>query len=419
MQNQALQFAQALRLFSQGAYPQAIALLQQVVAAQPAHLEARLNLAKACLDWVLIRARVSLTELEPAKLDTEAAHSLALADAHSAALVKSHPAVIPVQAVRASVLLAQNQPGEALACLKKVLAKLPDEAEALYNAGYALLEMERYDEAAVYFKRLTGFHPKHGMGWHMLGEATRNAGHDEAALPYYRRAIPLLPGWYQPYGAMGGILRDLGRYDEAITAYRAGLAIAPNNVDLNLSLATCAFLKQDWTTGWRHYACREVGSRTQPFPENYELPVPPGQALRVRHDQGLGDELFFLRFAPQLARAGRAIHYTAHPKLLPLLAEQASIAGLEADVSEDVPAFDVLVGDLPYVAGMRCTADIPPSLTLPLDESRAARLRDALAAFGPGPYLGVTWQGGKLKAQDFRGKWRCLHKEIRVSGFNG
>lgn len=404
--------AQAIQLFSRGAYPQAIGLLQQVVAAQPAQLEPRLQLAKACLDWVLIQAQTPLTDIDPDTLGAEPLHHLHLAEAQLGALAKSHPASFHVQGLLAMVHLIHSRPAEALRCLKKALAKDPANPDMLYNLGYALMELERHDEAATQFKRLTALHPGHGMGWQMLGESTRHAGRPDAALPAYQRAITLMPDWFQPYGALGSALRDLGRHAEAMVVYRQGLSTHPENVDLNFSLANCALASEAWTPGWRHYVCRLGASRRLPFPEDYVIPLQPGQPVRVRYDQGLGDELFFLRFVPALVAKGLAVHYTTHRKLFPLLQGQPGIAELKAFVPGDSAPYDILVGELPYLAGMRATTDIPPSLALPLDDARVDALRETLSAFGPPPYLGVTWQGGKMKETGHKGAWRTLHKEI-------
>lgn len=404
--------AQAIRLFSRGAYPQAIGLLQQVAVAQPAQLEPRLQLAKACLDWVLIQTQTPLTDIDPDALGVEPLHHLHLAEAQLDALTRSHPASPLVQGLLAMVHLIRSRPAEAVRCLKKALARDAANPDLLYNLGYALLELDRFEEAAAQFKRLTALHPGHSMGWQMLGEATRHAGRPDAALPAYQRAIALMPDWFQPYGALGSVLRDLGRHAEAMAVFHKGLSAHPDNVDLNYSLGNCALSSEAWATGWRHYVCRPGASRSLPFAEDYVIPLPPGQPVRVHYDQGLGDELFFLRFVPALAAKGMTLHYTTPRKLFPLLQGQPGIAELKAFVPGEPALYDVLVGELPWLAGMRATTDIPPSLALPLDSGRVDALRKALSAFGPPPYLGITWQGGKLKEAGHKGAWRTLHKEI-------
>lgn len=404
--------AQALDHFRNGAYPQAIGLLQKAVADRPEHFESRLQLTKACLDWVQMLARIPLTDIEPDKLDSEAAHYLQLAESQLHLLVKRHPASPHVRGMLAMVHLIHARPSEALICLKKVQAKEPRNPDALYNMGYALMELENYAEAEKQFKRLVTFYPQHGMGWHMLGEASRLSNNFEASLPAYGKAIALQPGLYQPYGALASALQRLDRHEEAAEVLRTGLIRHPDVRDLNLALAVLSLSVGDWATGWRYHASRGRSVFRPPFAEEYVIPLPVDRPVRVHCDQGLGDELVFLRFLPGLVRKGMTVQYTTQQKLAPLLQGMPEISSLEIMESDQPKSYDVLVGDLPYLVGMRSAADIPPSLILPLDAERVAVLRGELAGFGPGPYLGVTWQGGTIKTLGGKGIWRSLHKEI-------
>jgi len=404
--------AQALQLFSKGAYPQAIVLLQKAAATQPLQLEPRLQLAKACLDWVQIQAQTPLTEVEPDALGDEGRHYLQLAQSQMQALEKSHPASPHVQSLLAMVHLVFSRYDDALRCLRKALTKDMRNPDVLYNMGYALMELERYAEAATQFTRLTALHPRHGMGWQMLGQARLLVGDPAAAVLAYQKAKNLLPDWYQPYGGLASALCDLGRYAEAKEVLRQGLEGHPSSWDMNIKFAGLSLSTEDWETGWRYYACRPSSTRRLPFPEGYAIPLGPGQLVKIRYDQGLGDELFFLRFVPGLVAQGMTIHYTAHRKLFPLLQGKTDIVELSAAEPGQTVQHDVLVGDLPYLAGMRSTNDIPPPLTLPLDQAKVELLRKQLTAFGPPPYLGVTWMGGTPKKPGSKGVWRILHKDI-------
>jgi hypothetical protein len=182
---------------------------------------------------------------------------------------------------------------------------------------------------------------------------------------------------------------------------------------LNFALSTLALSIEDWATGWRYYTCRKKGTECDPFPEGFVFPLDTSRPLRIHLDQGLGDELFFLRFVPALVAKGMTIEYTTKPKLYPLLQGMPYFARLNQRESGAPLEHDVLVGDLPYISGMTTTAEIPPTLALPLDAARVDSHRKQLASFGPPPYLGVTWQGGRTKEERNKANWdRLLYKEI-------
>lgn len=403
---------QALDLIGQRAYPQAITLLQQAVANQPRHFEPRLQLAKACLDWVQILAQAPLTDIDPGTLSGEAAHYLQLVESHLSLLAGTHPASLHVQELMAMVHLIHDRTEDALLCLNKALSKDPRNAGFLYNQGFTLMQLGRYPEAVKLFSRLTKLHPRNGMGWHMLGESLHMVGEFEEALRAYQQAMVLMPEVPNVYGAMARTYNWLGRHDEAKAMYRSGLARFPDHRDLNTGLSEISLATADWMTGWRYYACRRSTGARMPIPEDYVFEWQPDRPVRVRYDQGLGDELNFLRFLPALVQQGMTIHYFCHPKLFPLLQGQPLISELKAASFDQAEAFDCFVGDLPWLAGMQSTGVVPPPLPLSVDSKKAENLRAMLSAFGPPPYLGLTWQAGQQKEPGKKEALRKLYKEI-------
>jgi ADP-heptose:LPS heptosyltransferase len=120
-----------------------------------------------------------------------------------------------------------------------------------------------------------------------------------------------------------------------------------------------------------------------------------GRRFFLLAEQGIGDELFFLRFVPEIRRRGGWVAYAASPKLMPLLARSAELDCVVAS-GDCVAAADYtfLATEAPLVLGMQDDDPLPPPLPLaPLPE-RLAQMRERLAALGPGPCLGVTWWAG-------------------------
>lgn len=256
---------QAVQLIRRGAYPQAISLLQQAVAAQPAHFETRLQLAKAYLDWVYLQTQRPLMDIEPGLLSQESAHYLQLTENLLLALAKLRPAFPHVQALLAVVHLIYGRNAEALGCLKKALSKDPANPELLYNMGYCLTELERYGEAITYLTRLTALQPKHGMGWHMLGEAARLGDQSELALKAFHRAIELLPDWPQPFGAMASTLAKLGQHADGQQYLEKAIELAPSETLYQSLLFGMHFQPA--------LAAADIAARHRDFAERFESPL--------------------------------------------------------------------------------------------------------------------------------------------------
>jgi hypothetical protein len=95
----------------------------------------------------------------------------------------------------------------------------------------------------------------------------------------------------------------------------------------------------------------------------------------------LGDELFFLRFAPALRERGHRLGISGNPRLSALLPFQ-----------EEHAEFTLASGDLPLASGL----DFAPPLLVPVDPARRAAIEAQLRAFGRPPYIAVTWRAGVL-----------------------
>ncbi len=117
-----------------------------------------------------------------------------------------------------------------------------------------------------------------------------------------------------------------------------------------------------------------------------------GNTILVCRDQGLGDEVFFLRFLAQLRERGARVTYEPGDKLKPVLFGWRGTDGLDRPV-DSVPDLLLAVSDLPTLLGCG-DRNYPPSIALEPESGANARARQILAAAGKPPYLGLTWRAG-------------------------
>jgi hypothetical protein len=136
--------------------------------------------------------------------------------------------------------------------------------------------------------------------------------------------------------------------------------------------------------------------------------------LRLIGEQGLGDVLFFLRFAPELKRRGASLVLECHPKLVPLLGRSPlfdEVRPFDAARSAATPSgSSMFLGDLPALLDVETT---PPPLPLTVDPARAARCRETLARHGEPPFIGITWRAGTdPREPEFGRRLDALSKQI-------
>jgi len=294
-------------------------------------------------------------------------------------------------------------------------------ADPLNHLGAISASTDRYGEAKEYYLQALARRPDYAQAYFNLALAEQVSRDYVAAIAAYRRAIDCLRDYTAAYNNLGVLLSDLGRVDEAETVLRDGLAACSSSAELWTSLGTCLsgqgkfepaneayaaaldlednFQEARWNLamlqvasgefadGWANYRYRPSVER-----DKYPMPQAPwpegmsGRLVEVHGEQGLGDELFFLRFVPALKARGAGVRYLADPKISGLLADYS-------DLQAEGEATDVIsLADLPYLLGSRET---PPSIRLTPDPDRVAKLQDRLKAAGPAPYIGITYRAGR------------------------
>ncbi len=295
-----------------------------------------------------------------------------------------------------NALRTQTKLTEAIACYRRALEIDGEYASAWSNLGAALVAEDRMDEASAALRRALMIMPDFADALVNLGNVLHIQGKLAEAEETMRRAIGIVPDYAMAHSNLGILLKDLGRFEEAEESLTRAIEIDPDYAPAKNNFAFTLLVQGDFARAWGHYAARDS---VQKIPQGlWQKPLPEdlhGKRVLLLKDQGLGDEIFFLRFAPALKQRGAAITYLADAKIAPIISRLASIDGFakEGEEPEEVD-FTLSVADLPLALGMTSAADIPPPLALTPAPGRTDAMRQKLASFGPAPTIGVTWRAG-------------------------
>ena len=297
---------------------------------------------------------------------------------------------------------------------RDVLARQPGHPVATHYLGMASWQRGdvRGAEAALRAAlaaddRIPDFHNN-------LGLLLRDTGRAAEAVECFRRALAIDPAWAEAASNLGLAHEAAGDWDAAIAAYESALARQPQLAVAHQNLARVLLTLRRFPEAWEHYRWRLLAqglAQAVPQPAAPRLPASlEGRRFALLAEQGVGDILYFLRFAPELVRRGARLAFRGDPRLHGMLERTGLFAegfggdGVAAPGLEAMP-----IGDLAWQLGANTPAEGPPLPLKPL-EARIAKWSKWLAAGGPRPWIALTWRGGVAST----GPSRTHLKEIAI-----
>ena len=332
---------------------------------------------------------------------------------------------------------------EAKACAEQAVALDDESSAALIALGLALREQGRTSAAVARFEQALRLEPQRAQALQQIGEILRYENKIEEAERRFRDGLKSRPdniallvdlamvlGDQMRYEeafacidkalardansalalATKGILLDLtGREAQAEQLFGAALQVAPDDADIGYNLAICRLRHARFAEGWKGFELRRrrenfIGRyRKFPFAEWQGEPL-DGKTILVYPEQGLGDEIMYGSCIPELIARARHVAIECDHKLGVLFARSFPRCAVTARLRtmandwvnhlEPRPDYQVPMASLPGHFRRR-VEDFPQhSGYLAPDEGKVAAWKRRLDALGPGPKLGLSWQGG-------------------------
>ncbi len=223
--------------------------------------------------------------------------------------------------------------GEAETLLRRSLVLHPQSSEVCNRLGNVLRAGAKADEAETWYRRAIVHDAGNAMAHNNLGVLLKEAQRWSEAEQAFRRALAAQAQCAEAWQNLGVLLQETGRENEAESCYRRALIEAPDMADAYYNFA-CLLLQQGkFTQGWR-----EFESRLQ-IPGNsggWHLSAPrwdgsaslEGKTIALTAEQGLGDSLQFLRYAPLVAARGAEVILALQAPLKRLAARCAGVAAV-------------------------------------------------------------------------------------------
>jgi tetratricopeptide (TPR) repeat protein len=285
---------------------------------------------------------------------------------------------------------------EAAVFHRRALALNPAFAEAHRNLGICLENEGKHDEAICCSRRALELRPEFAEAHFDMGLAFRNKGMLDEAVHSYQRALELKPDYAAAYHNLGNALTGQLKLDEAADCYRRALELEPTDAETHNNQALLMLLTGDFVQGWAESEWRwktgVMPSRPFPQPRWNGQPL-DGQTILLHAEQGLGDTIQFIRYAPLIKAFDGIVLVCCQKLLVRLLATCPGIDQIVA-AGEELPPFDVHLPLLSAPGVLGTTLETIPANVpyLFADSQLVDQWRQRFANL-KGFRIGINWHG--------------------------
>jgi tetratricopeptide (TPR) repeat protein len=307
----------------------------------------------------------------------------------------------------AVVLQAQRRLDEAATAYQRALDLSTDNVQCLINLGACRVDQGDAAAGEAQARRAIAIDDRRARAWANLGVALARQDRYEDAFQAFERAEQLEAETGEAVENFVNFalhLRESNRTRETLDLYEKNLVGHPSLAGHN-DYAFALLTAGRFLEGWHHYEFRWINEPLLSLRPDFGRPVWTGQDLRgktilLRAEQGFGDFVQFVRYAPAVKALGATVLMQVRAGLEQLA---RGLPGIDRilDRNETIPEFDFYINlaSLPRVFGTDLAsipADIPYLRAEPERAERwAKRLgkHDALR-------VGLAWAGSPAHTRD-------------------
>jgi tetratricopeptide (TPR) repeat protein len=319
-----------------------------------------------------------------------------------------NPAFAPAYNGLGLALVHQQKMDSAITAWRRAVELKPDYAEGHANLGAALAQQKRLSEAASSLRQALHLNPSFAPAHNNLANVLNELEEFDAALGHWTKAVELQPKYFDAMVNLSKALHDRAKLDESLDLLERAIAVKPDDPDARFLRGLALLLKGDLARGFEDYRfrseCRDLNLHGRTFPQPaWDGGNVAGKTILLHAEQGLGDTIQFIRYAPLLAERGARVIVESPPDLAKLL---ESVRGVTQVVprSHPLPAFDIHAPILDLPRLFRTTLETIPSQVpyITPDPAHLAHWRDVLADDPPGKRVGLVWSGNPKHTNDRR-----------------
>jgi len=313
---------------------------------------------------------------------------------------------------------------EAVTACEKAVALEPGYAQAFKNLGNALLSCGKSEKAVQAYRKVIALKPGCAEAYNDLAIVLAKQGNYDEAMANSARAIEIKPDYAHPYNTMASTCHMRGEFDKAIENCRKALQLKPDCPEAHNNLGMTLLLKGQFEQGWAEYAWRRLAGDVDHV-NRLENPgwdgcCFKGKTLLIHCEQGMGDNIQFVRYLPMVKQRGGTVVFTAGSPLADLLRTVDGIDIILEAASDRLRnmKFDYCVSvlDLPGIFGTTAET-IPAKVPYIFAEPEKVRFWRSKVD-GDKFKVGIAWAGSQVHDND-RNRSCLLRDFLPLSGIEG
>ncbi|KAA0571894.1 tetratricopeptide repeat protein [Azospirillum sp. Sh1] len=232
----------------------------------------------------------------------------------------------------------------ALACTQRSVALSPDRPGGYVSHAGLLIRHGKLDAAQAMHDRLRQLAPLEGHAEAGDSLVASLRGDFATAVSLGRRSLALQPASLSALINLSLAEHDSGQMERARRGNERALALHPESDVARFNLSMVLLAQGDFANGWRLYESRwRMENRAYPaHAPRWRGGDPAGRSFLLVAEQGQGDTLHFVRYAPMLAALGAHVHLMVQPSLVRLLSTLPGIASVRS-LADPPPVCDACI----------------------------------------------------------------------------
>jgi Flp pilus assembly protein TadD len=304
------------------------------------------------------------------------------------------------------VLIDSGLAVEACSAFQSALVSAPQTPALYFNLGNAQRMRGDIPEAIKQYENALSLGLERPEVYNNLGIALQQSEHWDDAIRAFHSALARDPYYLPAMANRGNALIQMGRPGEAVIPLQRAVELQPGYADAHWLLSHALLVTGQLPQGWDEYEWRWHRMKAATYYRGeagaqWRGGDITGKTILLYAEQGMGDAVQFVRYAPMVKARGAKVVVECHPELVSLLRTIDCVSTVYAR-GESGPKIDLTCPLLSLPSVFRTTIDTIPGGVpyLRPEAGRAARWRKALEPYKSQLKVGLVWAGNAGHAND-------------------